>query len=674
MQFSNPGALWFLFALIIPIIIHLFYFRRYRRVFFSDTRFLFEAKEVQRNASRLKHLLVLASRLLAFAMIILAFAQPFRALDNKNATEADHVSLFIDNSFSMEAGGKQLSLLEEAKQIAINSVRQYPDHYSFHVFDHNFSGSDQQWIDKENAINKIKRTALTGAVKSLSQIVNRQRQMRERLDDGLMSSYILSDGQSNLFKAVPDFEQNEYLQFIRLNPVFVSNISVDSLWMDDPVILPGQTSRIYVQLSNYGTSAISDVGLSFKVNEESRPAGSMDIPAGQSTIDTIPLTFSSSGWKELEISIEDEAIRFDDAMLATLQVTERVRILLISNKNNTAFYRAATQGNKRTELDHRRVQNIVYSDFVNYDLIIVDGLSEISTGLSTEIGNFVNTGGNVLFFPDIKGDLSSYNRLFKELNVNTFNELIEDKLAVNYINRSSYIFKNVYRYTGKNLKTPSVNTYFELSKSVVAGREKLLDLRNRAPYLVGYRRAAGNFYLCTAPTDESYTDILSNGSFFVPMLHRMSISSRSGIEPYYTIGGLRPITITSSSVASDPVYKLLGEIEVIPARFQRLRNTNLYAGDQINRAGIYKLITQDSTIARIAYNYDRSESDLAVLSNDAIADIAPEHITVLDNTEETDIAEAIVNQSKRTTFWKTCLLLALAFLLCEQLLLRYFRA
>ena len=115
MQFANPGILWFFAALIIPVIIHLFYFRRYKKVYFSDTRFLHEAKEVQKNASRLKHLLVLLSRLLAMSALILAFAQPFISADTKTADQASHISFFIDNSFSMEAGGTQQSLLEEAK-------------------------------------------------------------------------------------------------------------------------------------------------------------------------------------------------------------------------------------------------------------------------------------------------------------------------------------------------------------------------------------------------------------------------------------------------------------------------------------------------------------------------------------------------------------------------------
>ena len=673
MQFLNPGVLYFLVALIIPIIIHLFYFRRYKKVYFSDTRFLHEAKEVQRNASRLKHLLVLFCRLLAMALIIFAFAQPFIPANDQGATESTHVSFFIDNSYSMEAGGTQQSLLEEAKSIAMKSVHAYPDHYNFHVFDHSFAGEDQQWIDKEKAINKIKRTSLTGSVKTLSQIVGRQRQVQTRLNDARMDGYVFTDGQKNIFTALPDFEENESIHIVRLNPVIAANLSVDSAWIEDPVILPGQASNLYLELANHGSSAVSNVALSFSLNGQTRPAGSFDLPAGSHTIDTIPITFPGAGWKELRLSIKDESIRFDDELLLTFCVSDQVNVLLVNDNDHEPYFRAAVQGNKRTSFDRRPVQNLIYSDFNKYDLIIIDGLQQMSSGLATELNNYIRSGGNVLFFPQATGDMASYNQFLKTMNANQFTALKEEKIAVLDINTASYIFKNVYRRTGKNLKTPQISRYFRIQNNAIAGRETLLSLRNRSPYLIQYSRDRGNLFLCTAPTDDGSSDILSSGSFFVPMLHRMSISARNGIAPYYTIGGSQAITIPATSHVVDPIYKLVGKTEVIPASYQRLKNINLYAGDQISQAGFYRLTTQDSLMANVAFNFNRSESDMTALSADEIAILSPDHIKLLNSSDEVDIAQALVNKSTNTTYWRWCLILALLFLLLEQILLRHFK-
>ena len=76
MEFLYPGFLLALLALAIPIILHLFYFRRFKKVYFTNVRFLKEVKEQTSARSKLRNLLVLLMRLLAVAMLVFAFAQP----------------------------------------------------------------------------------------------------------------------------------------------------------------------------------------------------------------------------------------------------------------------------------------------------------------------------------------------------------------------------------------------------------------------------------------------------------------------------------------------------------------------------------------------------------------------------------------------------------------------
>ncbi|MBK8471991.1 MAG: BatA domain-containing protein [Sphingobacteriales bacterium] len=77
MNFLFPAFLAAMAALAIPIIIHLFYFRRFKKIYFSNVKFLREIKEERASRNKLKHYLVLLARLLAVALLVLAFAQPF---------------------------------------------------------------------------------------------------------------------------------------------------------------------------------------------------------------------------------------------------------------------------------------------------------------------------------------------------------------------------------------------------------------------------------------------------------------------------------------------------------------------------------------------------------------------------------------------------------------------
>ena len=57
MQFLYPTFLWALTALAIPVILHLFYFRRFKKVYFTNVRFLKEVKDETSMRSKLRNLL-----------------------------------------------------------------------------------------------------------------------------------------------------------------------------------------------------------------------------------------------------------------------------------------------------------------------------------------------------------------------------------------------------------------------------------------------------------------------------------------------------------------------------------------------------------------------------------------------------------------------------------------
>jgi len=105
MEFVNPGFLYGLLAISIPVIIHLFNFRRFKKVYFTNVSFIKELKLQTQKQSRLKHLLILIMRILAIAAIVLAFAQPFIPVSENiiNPHEKNAVSIYIDNSFSMQS-------------------------------------------------------------------------------------------------------------------------------------------------------------------------------------------------------------------------------------------------------------------------------------------------------------------------------------------------------------------------------------------------------------------------------------------------------------------------------------------------------------------------------------------------------------------------------------------
>ena len=103
MQFAHPGVLWGLLALAVPLIIHLFNFRRTKKVFFTNVAFLKKVETETSSFRRLKQWLIMAARMAFIAALVLAFAQPFLPAENDQSTaERGMNSLYLDNSLSMQ--------------------------------------------------------------------------------------------------------------------------------------------------------------------------------------------------------------------------------------------------------------------------------------------------------------------------------------------------------------------------------------------------------------------------------------------------------------------------------------------------------------------------------------------------------------------------------------------
>ena len=114
MSFLHPAFLWALSALAIPVLIHLFQLRRFKRIDFPNVRYLAEVTQQTRARKKIQHWLVLLARCLAIACLVLAFAQPYLPGPTGAAQVGERaVSLFVDDSYSMDGTNASGRLLDQ---------------------------------------------------------------------------------------------------------------------------------------------------------------------------------------------------------------------------------------------------------------------------------------------------------------------------------------------------------------------------------------------------------------------------------------------------------------------------------------------------------------------------------------------------------------------------------
>ena len=155
MQFKHPEFLYALFALIIPILVHLFQLRRFKKVLFTNVQFLKQVEIQTRKSSQIKKWLTLLARLLAFAAIILAFAQPFFTSKN-SAVQTQDTVIYLDNSFSMEAKGARGPLLQRSIQELISAI---PEEEEVSLFTNDLSFKNTYIKDIQNDLLDLSYSA-----------------------------------------------------------------------------------------------------------------------------------------------------------------------------------------------------------------------------------------------------------------------------------------------------------------------------------------------------------------------------------------------------------------------------------------------------------------------------------------------------------------------------------
>jgi Aerotolerance regulator N-terminal len=674
MQFLFPIFLTAALALAVPIIIHLFHFRRFKTVYFTNVRWLKELKEETANRSKLRNLLVLASRMLALGALVLGFAQPFipRGKDVKAGEKA--VSIFIDNSFSMSALSKDVPLLEAAKKRARDIVNAYAIEDKFQIITNDFEGRHQRLVSKEEALGLVDEVKISPSTRVLSKVLTRQIQTLNSGKAVNKSSFIISDFQQNIadFKNIRDTSTE--INLAPLAAVQERNVSVDSVWFEAPVQMLNQTNRLLVRVTNRSTDKAEDIRLTLTHEGQVKPGGTLSIPANGSKTDTMNMTILKTGWHEAEVGITDYPVQFDDKYSVTFNVAQEVNLLSLNENAPNRYLNNAFSGANYFKITNQDARNIDYSKLKNYQLIVLNGLNNVSSGLASELKQYVQNGGNVLFFPTATGNIESYKSFLSGLQANNFLNFEPLPREVSNINTDEFVFKDVFENKNANLKLPTSQGNFK-AISGARGEEALLSYRDGSPFLGKTTVEQGNLYTCYAPLDEKYSDLARNGEIFVPMLYKMAISTGKTKRIAYTIGKDNVLDADNKAVGNETVYKLKGKAEeFIPQ--QRIVNSKviLTVGNEMRESGIYNLyLKPEAIVSKFAFNYDRKESDLKYFDAAALKDFTRSNIKLFDTAAEANFTQLVGEREQGTSLWRWCLGAVLLFLALETMLLRFWK-
>jgi hypothetical protein len=123
--FAHPGYLWGLFAVALPILVHLFNQRRPRPLSFGAIEFVLRSQRQKARRLRLRQIILLALRCLLIAAVALALSRPSlkpRGAQAAQTTGPQATALVLDASLSMRYRPGSGTLFDRARREALAAL------------------------------------------------------------------------------------------------------------------------------------------------------------------------------------------------------------------------------------------------------------------------------------------------------------------------------------------------------------------------------------------------------------------------------------------------------------------------------------------------------------------------------------------------------------------------
>ena len=642
MQFRHPELLYGLLLVLIPILVHLFQFRKFKKEQFTNVAFLKQLDLQTRKSNTIKKWLVLLTRIGIIAMAVLAFAQPFFT-NSSTATQEKENLIYLDNSFSMQAKGSSGPLLKQAVQELIANV---PEDTRFTLVTNTETFNDAIIGDIRNALLQLpyssNELSFTGLKLRAQKYLNKTTNTVNRL-------VVISDFQQGR-DANFDPGDNE-VHFVQLAPTNTSNIAIDTLVIKD------QNANTLTLEASLSAQEKLITGIPVSVyNKEDLIAKATASFEDQSTA-RVSFDIEKQTNINGKLSIEDPILNYDNSLYFSVDTAAPINVLSINDAENDFLKRLYTSD----EFNYKAIssKNIDYSVFSQYNLVILNGLKDLPLSLGSALATFKENGGSVLLILNETVDVSSTNAFLTSMGSVRVDKLSQEQRLVTAINYDHPLYTNVFDKQTDNFQYPSVSSSFKL-----ASQDALLSFQDGQAFIAAEKR----LYI-TANRFDIGTTNFKNSPLIVPTLYNIAKESLSLPELYYAIGAKNEFDVLTQ-LGQDDILALenINEkaAQLIPLQRSYANKVAISTQELPEKAGNYQVKNKDSILQSISYNYNRKESEMRYTT-------ARPQEGISYHTSVSNLFEEFREQDSIQSLWKWFVIFALFFLLMEMLILKYFK-
>jgi len=520
LTFLNPLFLFGLTAMALPILIHRLTKRKAQTKRFSAVRLLLQSQRVMTRPQRLKHLFLLALRILAIMSLIFIMARPVLMEPSLFAREDSGKVIILDNSLSMayrEEKGERYDLARKAvKELLENFKGQITLLPTVSVHEKPLQGMNIRWMKSEEALKEFSSIPLSYGRGDLNATLHLAYQ---KLKEMKMAKeiFIISDGTRGDWEDVNLSQLDVIPAEVGVTLLRIGGAKKDSNFTvkevgfveGEPVV--GIRSRVEVTLSNLsdrsGTTLVQLFLSGIKVDQKS-----IDLKANSEGKVYFELSFDKKGWVNGEVRLSGDNLPLDDIFYFPLKVREKIKVLIVdgapkvSLKESESYYlvNALRPGHSEespfipwviTEEELARIDTNPYEAVV---------MMNVGQPQGSKLASILESGKPVLLFLGDRVIPEEYNRIpLFPWRIGEMKEAeIQRPVRINHIDYHHDFLTPFSGSGGESLRGASFRRHFKVEGSM----KNLLTLENRDPLLVMSGIGRSKIFLFTSSGDLDWND------------------------------------------------------------------------------------------------------------------------------------------------------------------------
>lgn len=442
LTFLNQPLLWGLALAAIPVLIHLLFRRRFRRVEWAPMHYLKLSIQRNRRRVRLEQLLLLLLRTLLILLLFFMVARPVmhaaglgKWLGGRSRTSQ---VLIIDDSLSMAYRDGGRSAFDRAKELAVSLLDGIGPKDRFTLL--LASQPKQPLLREVELVSRDDATQLIAKLTPADVFVSWETVM-EAVDQLFQSgSYPIRDvalitdlRRSGWDDTVRPFGERWSSSQVEMR-IFdagsdnTANVSLTELKQMERLAMAGAAVPFEATVHNAGQSELVNADATWTVDGKPTLVHLPTIAAGETARVPLTATFPDAGWRRVELALAADALPADNRRAAVCSVREHVSILLVDGEPSSeplsgeADFLALALAIGAGDTDTFRVQLVTDSEWATLpavqgaagaagDLIVLTNVGSLTPDQVSRLERQVSAGMGLMIFPGEQVDATAYNQL-----------------------------------------------------------------------------------------------------------------------------------------------------------------------------------------------------------------------------------------------------------------------